>query len=267
MVPFNAPSPKGIMHPSWTILSTQSTPEDRHSQLSNSHTTTPEPADTNSTTSMAQVDPQKLSTQQLTTLSTCTTLGGDSGWGGGGPLSPTNITKRKLPETPEGPIQPQQKKSRSTVSTIPNAVHGPQIIQRPQHSNIPSPKVIDSSSSSGAPVTTPASTVARPRRQPKRPPPITEESGMREWRRVDELLNTHVAPSCVLPKYARSLSLPQKGGGAQARVSLRVDDFRQRSKGKGRAGYARTTPHWSNVGEFKERLDAMFGPGHYKGSL
>ena len=33
------------------------------------------------------------------------------------------------------------------------------------------------------------------------------------------------------------------------------------SKGKARAVSGRTAPRWSNVGEFKARLDAMYGPG------
>ncbi|KAI0676731.1 hypothetical protein C8Q78DRAFT_999148 [Trametes maxima] len=265
-LPLDASDSTGAIHPSWTTLSSEGTTDEETPQHSDSPATTPEPASTNSMVLMAQANPQELPSQQPTAHSMHTSLGGH--WGGGR-LSPARITKRKLPQTMEGnPTQPQQKKPRSTTHqwpqptisvTVPNASPGPQTIPRPQHGSISSLKI--GTPSAGRVSATPASAPSRPYRQLKAPPLITEESDVREWRRIDKLLNTHVAPSRILPKYARSLLLPQQEGRTQARTLLRVDDFTHRSKGKGRAGYTLTTPRWSNVGEFKERLDAMFGPG------
>lgn len=86
---------------------------------------------------------------------------------------------------------------------------------------------------------------------------------MTEWKRVDDQLETHVAPSLVLPRYAQARALQQQGGGAQrpVHVPLQRDHFQRRSKGKQRARPVWTETRWSNVGEFKARLDTMFGPG------
>ncbi|KAI0829301.1 hypothetical protein BC628DRAFT_1120505 [Trametes gibbosa] len=95
-------------------------------------------------------------------------------------------------------------------------------------------------------------------------PPITEDSDMTEWKRVDKLLNTHVAPSMILSKYAPTHSLHGRRGSTQGRVHvlLRHNDFTRGSKGKHRAQQVWPETQWSNVGEFKERLDGMFGPGN-----
>lgn len=117
--------------------------------------------------------------------------------------------------------------------------------------------------SSGGSGTASASAPERPHRKAKLLPPITEDSDMTEWKRVDDQLETHVAPSLVLPRYAQARALQQQEGGAQrpVHVPLQRDHFQRRSKGKQRAQPVWTETRWSNVGEFKVRLDTMFGPG------
>lgn len=117
--------------------------------------------------------------------------------------------------------------------------------------------------SSGGSGTASASAPERPHRKAKLLPPITEDSDMTEWKRVDDQLETHVAPSLVLPRYAQARALQQQEGGAQrpVHVPLQRDHFQRRSKGKQRAQPVWTETRWSNVGEFKARLDTMFGPG------
>ncbi|KAI0772534.1 hypothetical protein BD413DRAFT_546342 [Trametes elegans] len=101
---------------------------------------------------------------------------------------------------------------------------------------------------------------ARPQRTRRPYPPIAEDSDVGDWERVDKMLGTHVAPAVVLPAYA-PLRRVQGGDQGPLHVPLQRDDFWRGSKGKGRAQRGWTETRWSNVGEFKERLDTMFGPG------
>ncbi|KAI8984964.1 hypothetical protein BD414DRAFT_489856 [Trametes punicea] len=115
--------------------------------------------------------------------------------------------------------------------------------------------------------TVPGTNTAIPARQPRRVKPrspMTEDSGMLEWKRIDRLLETHVAPALILSNYAQSSSRQQRKELTLGlrHVLLQSDDFRQRSKGKRRAQPMWTEAQWSNVGEFKERLDRIFGPGN-----
>ncbi|KAI0334929.1 hypothetical protein GY45DRAFT_1065655 [Cubamyces sp. BRFM 1775] len=103
----------------------------------------------------------------------------------------------------------------------------------------------------------------RPQRKAKLLRTITEDSDRAEWERVDRLLQTHVAPAAVLPQYAPSARLHERKNSAHdmMHVALQLDYLRHGSKGKARAQPMWTETSWSNVGEFKERLDKMYGGG------
>ncbi|KAI1785347.1 hypothetical protein LXA43DRAFT_1038648 [Ganoderma leucocontextum] len=110
----------------------------------------------------------------------------------------------------------------------------------------------------------PTHQVLRPR---KHWPPLTDSSGIEDWALVDDALRTQVASAHILPSYAQ-LPAPWEpdggmvGQGNRMHIPLtRFADLEKGSKGKERARSGWTAPRWSNVGEFKARLDTMYGPG------
>ncbi|KAI0352734.1 hypothetical protein OH77DRAFT_1428151 [Trametes cingulata] len=113
----------------------------------------------------------------------------------------------------------------------------------------------------------PASVLTRPHLKATPMPPnrMTRNWDVTGWVCVDDLLETHVAPALVLSRYAQSRSrFPGEQDGKAQRslhVPIALHDIRQRCTGKQRAQPVRTEAHWSNVGEFKQRLDELFGPG------
>ncbi|OSD01765.1 hypothetical protein PYCCODRAFT_1436054 [Trametes coccinea BRFM310] len=263
--------------PSWTTLSTENTSDEEDVLLSDSRGTTPDPAEkevhSSTSTTLAPGPPRGRVLQ---------------------PVKPW-ARKRRAPiafETTAISAQPQAKKpkparegrdppplpsvhtnGRLAVLSPPFTAHsdGRRAARTPNetataHRQPPAsasedkpraPELVGTSMvSAGAPM--------RPQRKAKLRAPITEDSDMTEWERVDRLLETHVAPALVLLRYAQSSCLHGRKDGIQGlRHVLQLDDFRQVSRGKGRAQPMWTEACWSNVGEFKERLDRMFGPGHF----
>ncbi|PIL36648.1 hypothetical protein GSI_00337 [Ganoderma sinense ZZ0214-1] len=107
--------------------------------------------------------------------------------------------------------------------------------------------------------------------QPRKPlPPITNSSGVEDWALVDDALGTQVASAHNLRVHRSTQFLapwePESSidagrpGGAHFPLT-QFADLAKGSKGKERARSGWTAPRWSNVGDFKARLDAMYGPG------
>lgn len=98
-------------------------------------------------------------------------------------------------------------------------------------------------------------------------PPITNSSSIEDWTSVDDALRTQTA-SCHILHTSAQFTAPWEPEGAvlgrAGGVCIPLTQFanlEKESKGKARAVSGRTAPRWSNVGEFKSRLDAMYGPG------
>ncbi|KAI0773738.1 hypothetical protein C8Q74DRAFT_1266343 [Fomes fomentarius] len=96
-------------------------------------------------------------------------------------------------------------------------------------------------------------------RPPKPLPSSSDDWSTAEWDHVDEALQTHVSPVRV-----QNAQSPKDDAVDETRlhVALRHLAFdKKESKGKERAQLGWTVPRWSKVAEFKERLDAYYGPG------
>ncbi len=99
----------------------------------------------------------------------------------------------------------------------------------------------------------------------KPPPPITNSSSIEDWMLVDAALCTQVASARILPTqfpapWEREGVVVRQTGGTHIALT-QFTGLEKGSKGKERARSGWTTPRWSNVGEFKARLDTMYGPG------
>ncbi|KAI0637667.1 hypothetical protein C8Q77DRAFT_380481 [Trametes polyzona] len=187
-------------------------------------------------------------------------------------IASSNITrKRNILDSSGAFASPSNKKLRQGIPVIPRVVSRSPIEPTTQPTNIGvaaeprRPKSYNTDTrgltASGTPWSaTPriaeCNASGRPQRKTRALPPITEDSDIKEWKRVDDLLGTHVAPAAVLPKYAQA-------GRAKSmvHVPLQLSQFRKGSKGKQRAEPTLSETRWSNVGEFMERLERMFGPG------
>ncbi|KAM5532644.1 hypothetical protein V8D89_013688 [Ganoderma adspersum] len=99
--------------------------------------------------------------------------------------------------------------------------------------------------------------------------PITESSSFEDWALVDDALRTQVASAHVLHRSTQfpapwepegAMDAKQVLGGAHIPLT-QFADLEKGSKGKERARSGWTAPRWSNVGDFKARLDMMYGPG------
>ena len=98
--------------------------------------------------------------------------------------------------------------------------------------------------------------------------PITDGSSIEDWALVDDALHTQVASVHVLQRSAQfpapwepeSAMDAKRAGGAHISLT-QFADLEKGSKGKERARSGWTAPRWSNVGDFKARLDTMYGPG------
>ncbi|CDO74168.1 hypothetical protein BN946_scf185043.g219 [Trametes cinnabarina] len=259
--------------PSWTTLSSEDT-SDEEVLLSDSRGTTPDPAEKDELTSN-----QPPSLSQVLPRHAPQSIRGKS---------------RALKRRATDPARPQFKKSKLSgytaprptgtdsplltflrankpvcaASPLPLSAHSDVLLtarnsHQTTHSRLQGVPLSEESKAPTAAFdgarSAPAGAPTRSLRKARLRAPITEDSDMAEWERVDHLLETHVAPAMVLPKYTQSSSL--RGRGGLWHIRLQLDDFRQRSKGKGRAEPTWTETCWSNVGEFKERLDRMFGPG------
>ncbi|KAH9894104.1 hypothetical protein C8Q73DRAFT_694530 [Cubamyces lactineus] len=243
--------------PSWTTLSTGGTSEEDDSQLPDSRDTTPDP-----------VDKLKDNYEQATGQADHSPSG----------VRPYYLNNHAIKEHKAGTNQTTNPRKR-TISHLEQwsnktaAPQAPRFVKRKaQSSNAPS------GNPAGGPldrsgITTPTSSTAptgstsalpRPQRKAKLLRPITEDSDRTEWERVDRLLQTHVAPAVVLPQYAPSARLHEPKNGAHGMMHVALQ-LRQGVKGKARAKPMWTEPSWSNVGEFKERLDRMFGRGDITG--
>ena len=104
----------------------------------------------------------------------------------------------------------------------------------------------------------------------KRRAPITDTSSLAEWQTVDDALETCVAPVRLLAEYAPSPEGQAHSDvywGTTGHVLMNDARFMRAAKGKARAQSGWTAPRWSNVGEFKTRLDAWYGPGEINRGL
>ncbi|KAI0662888.1 hypothetical protein C8Q70DRAFT_954348 [Cubamyces menziesii] len=237
--------------PSWTTLSTGGTSEEEDALLPDSHATTPEPFD--------QLEEQDEQPKGQTYHSPIEVKAH---------YIKHHNTKAHQIATGQTPNPHKRNISQLLDTSNPERQNTPKYVRkRAQTSDGPRGK------SMGAPLgrvsfqatstsnAAPTSALLRPQRKAKLLRAITEDSDRVEWERVDRLLQTHVAPAVVLPQYAPSARLHRHKDSLNGLMHVALDDLRHGSKGKARAQPMWTEPSWSNVGEFKERMDRMFGRG------
>ncbi|KAI0722025.1 hypothetical protein C8T65DRAFT_172852 [Cerioporus squamosus] len=88
----------------------------------------------------------------------------------------------------------------------------------------------------------------------------TDNASSAEGMLVDDALDTHTSAIRVLPQYAHP-AIGYASDVVRLHVALRSFPSGSVDKGKRRAHSSWSIPRWSKAGEFKERLDAFYGPG------